>query len=158
VRRINSNGNEAGYRLRPEFWQEQILWLDKGAKDADHLRIDYRDRSRSFDGREYFFVRADIFERLCSTEVLVAAPPPAPSTEPKRILRRRHSKHAWNEICAEIAAGCIDPETRHVRVPSNESKLKEDVLQWCVDTNRPQPVDSEMREAIKAICARLRKI
>jgi hypothetical protein len=43
-------------------------------------------------------------------------------------------------------------------VPKNESKLVEAILQWCVDTDRPQPAVSEVREAVRIICARLRKI
>jgi hypothetical protein len=86
------------------------------------------------------------------------ARPAPPSEEPKRKLRRRHSKYPWNEICAEIAARCIDPKTRCVDVPKNERKLAERILQWCVDNDKPQPVESEMREAVKAVCVRLRKI
>jgi hypothetical protein len=88
-----------------------------------------------------------------------AAPPPAPpSEEPNRTLRRWSAKYEWDAIYAEIARRCIDPETRLVKVPKNESRLAEGVLQWCVDTNRPQPGLTDMRDAVHAICQALRKI
>jgi hypothetical protein len=82
----------------------------------------------------------------------------APGEEPKRTLRRKKGIHVWAEIHAEIAAYCIDPKTRHVVVPKTESKVAERVLQWCVNTDRPQPSVSEVREAVRIICARLREI
>jgi len=85
------------------------------------------------------------------------APPAPPSEEPNRTLRRRHSKYPWNEICGEIAARCINPKTRCVDVPKNENRLAEDMLEWCAKTGREPPL-SDMREAVNAICARLRKI
>ena len=159
VRRIGFSGQQGCDLLRPEFWQQQIrLWVE--SDDVDHIGIHYCDRShRSLDGREYFFVWAEAFERLCSTEASVPAPPPpAPSKEPKRTLRRRHSKYPWNEICGEIARLCIDPGTQRVRVPKNESELTEKVLQFCLDTLGCEPPVSDMREAVAAICAALRKI
>jgi hypothetical protein len=88
-----------------------------------------------------------------------AAPPPVPpSKEPNRTLRRRATKHPWFEICGEIARRCIDPKTQRVEVPTNETKLREAILQWCSDTLEREPADSEVREAVRIICAALRKI
>jgi hypothetical protein len=86
-----------------------------------------------------------------------ALPPPL-SKELNRTLRRRYSKYPWNEICGEIARQCIDPKTRRLRVPKNENALARDVLQWCEDTLGGEPPNSDMREAVSAICTALRKI
>jgi hypothetical protein len=152
VRRINSNGNEAGYLLGPAFWEQIRLWLD-----ADHLGIHYLDRSHSFDGREYFFVRADVFERLCSIEASAPAPPPTPSTEPKRILRRRQTKHDWDAICGETARLCHD-ESGLVRVPENESELADKVFLFCQNDLGCEPAPSELRKTVSVICAALRNV
>jgi hypothetical protein len=87
-----------------------------------------------------------------------AAPPALPSEEPNRTLRRWSAKYEWDAIYAEIARRCIDPKTRQVKVPKNESGLAKDVLQWCVDNNRPEPGGTDMPAAVRAICQALRKI
>jgi hypothetical protein len=87
-----------------------------------------------------------------------AASAPEPGKEPNRTLRRRSTKHPWNEICGEIARLCIDPKTRRVRVPRNEAKLAEKVLLFCQNTLECDPPVSDMREAVAAICAALREI
>ena len=43
-------------------------------------------------------------------------------------------------------------------VPQNENKLAGDVLQWCEDKWERQPPVSDLREAVKAVCAALRGI
>jgi hypothetical protein len=64
--------------------------------------------------------------------------------------------HDWFSICAEIARHCIDPKTGRVEVPKRESKLAKDVLAWCQEQGWQEPAVSEMREAVKRICAALR--
>jgi hypothetical protein len=73
-------------------------------------------------------------------------------------LKRWSAKHEWDAIYAEIAASLIDPKTRRVNVPKNESKLASDVLQWLENADKSQPGPSEMRDAVHAICVRMRKI
>jgi hypothetical protein len=85
-----------------------------------------------------------------STETIASVKSPA---------RRRSGpvlKHDWHAINGEIARRCHD-KSRRISVPENESKLAADVLQWCEDMGRPQPADSAMRDAVKAICAALRQ-
>jgi hypothetical protein len=101
-------------------------------------------------------IQAEREERKRSSPTTMAPSLP-PSEAPNRTLRRRHSKYPWNEICGEIAARCIDPKTRCVDVPKNENRLAEDMLEQCAKTGREPPL-SDMREAVNAICARLRKI
>jgi hypothetical protein len=76
--------------------------------------------------------------------------PPAP--------RRRGGvlKHEWHAICAEIARRCINPKTGRVQVPKSENKLAEDMLTWLAESGKNCPATSEMRDAVKHICAALR--
>jgi hypothetical protein len=101
--------------------------------------------------------RAADAERKERPDQTIAAVPP-PSKEPNRTLRRRETKHPWFEICGEIARRCIDSKTQRVEVPTNEAKLGEAILQWCSDTLEREPAESEVREAVRIICAALRKI
>ena len=64
----------------------------------------------------------------------------------------------WFAICGEIARRCIDPQTRRVAIPNSENKLAEAVLGWCYDQTDRRPAESEMRKAVKEICAALRKV
>ena len=66
--------------------------------------------------------------------------------------------HDWHSIDAEIASRCINPETKRLAVPNSERKLAEAMLQWCTDTFDREPALSEMRDAVRRICARLRQV
>ena len=68
------------------------------------------------------------------------------------------TKHNWHGIAGEIARRCIDPKTKLLRIPDNESKLASEVLQWCGTKFGREPAESEMREAVRHICAALRPI
>jgi len=104
-----------------------------------------------------FAERQRAAEREKRSSPAAAAAPPS-SEEPNRTLRRRSTKHPWNKICGEIARLCIDPKTRCVRVPKNETKLADAVLLFCQNTLNCDPPASDMREAVAAICEALRKI
>jgi hypothetical protein len=138
---------------------------------ADYLEIidytaEHRHPSLSDDPAEFHVPVVDAaraLERLAaaaapSQEQAAAPAPTPPNEEPKRRLRRWSAKYEWDVIYAEIASRCIDPKTRRVLVPKNESKLADNMLQWCEDTNKAQPAPSEMRDAVHAICQALRKI
>jgi hypothetical protein len=62
----------------------------------------------------------------------------------------------WFSICAEIARRCIDAKTSRVQVPKSENKLADEVLDWLAENGQGQPATSEMREAVRRICASLR--
>jgi hypothetical protein len=42
-----------------------------------------------------------------------------------------------------------------VKVPKNESALAAAVLEWCRVEHDKEPADSEMREAVRRMCAAL---
>jgi hypothetical protein len=60
--------------------------------------------------------------------------------------------HDWFAICAEIARRCIDPKTGRVRVPKSERRLARAMLDF------RETAESEMRVAVKAVCAALRTV
>jgi hypothetical protein len=108
-----------------------------------------------------------------SPQILAPATPPPepdptpepPSSEIDRILedlpRRpvgRPRKHDWQAIHAEIARRCIDPKTGRVKVPKSDRKLARDMLNWCQDNNKKEPAESEMRDAVRAVCTALRPL
>jgi hypothetical protein len=146
---IESGAEETHTLLDSEYWQR--VWFSVDGNERMHLH--YRDGPMST-GAGYIFVRTADFERLYpkspAAEAAIKDGPP---------LRRRGPvlKPDWHAIDGEIARRCHDKSGRVV-VPKNELKFAGDMLQWCVDTDRPEPSESEMREAVKAICAALRKI
>jgi hypothetical protein len=79
-------------------------------------------------------------------------------TRPPERRRGPVLKHDWLAICGEIARRCINPKTRVLEVPKSERKLAADMLYWCQEKygDEKEPAHSEMREAVKAICAALR--
>jgi len=80
------------------------------------------------------------------------APPPPRRPGPPPDTQR------WFSICAEIAGRCIDPKTGRVVVPKNENKLAEGMLGWLEENEQGQPSVSEMREAVRRVCAVLRTL
>jgi hypothetical protein len=92
---------------------------------------------------------------IAATPTLTAAHP-SDDTRPPERRRGPALKHEWLAICGEIARRCIDPKTRLLKIPKSERKLAKDVLGWCQEKYEKEPADSEMRDAVKAICAALR--
>jgi hypothetical protein len=66
--------------------------------------------------------------------------------------------HDWFAICGEIARRCIDQQTRQLAIPKSENKLAEETLRWYYDSTDRRPAESEMRLAVKAVVAALRKV
>jgi hypothetical protein len=77
-------------------------------------------------------------------------------TRPPERRRGPVLKYEWFAIAGEIARRCINPKTRVLEVPKNERKLAKAMLDWCQAKYGKDPAESEMREAVKAICAALR--
>jgi hypothetical protein len=76
------------------------------------------------------------------------------------LARRRPgpvTTHEWHAIDGEIARRCIDPKTGRLKVPKNESKLARDVADWCQNQYGQEPADSALREAVRQVCAALRR-
>jgi hypothetical protein len=162
IRYVNSGGE----RILPVgVWEDESLSVEIDITGGDYLEIHYTEyfhpSSPDYGPTEFLVLVPTVereLERL-SSPAAAAAPPSAPSKESNRTLRRRETKHPWFEICAEIARRCIDPKTQRVEVPTNEAELLEAILQWCSDTlEHGEPARSEVREAVKIICAALRKI
>jgi hypothetical protein len=91
-----------------------------------------------------------VLQHLYETREDLVQPPPRRRGPP--------TKKVWLDICGEIARRCIDPKSGRLRVPENESALSRDVLQWLEDRDLGQPADSEMRDAVRRICAALRAV
>jgi hypothetical protein len=107
---------------------------------------------------QVFICRADLDEYYPT-----AAPPAmtaAPQSDDTRPPERRRGpilKHEWIAIAGEIAARCINPKTQLLKIPKSERKLAADMLGWCQEKYGKEPAESEMRDAVKEICAALRR-
>lgn len=108
----------------------------------------------------HFFVRrANLGEHY----PLAATPPPTTAHRsddmqpPPRRPGPPPDTRRWWSICGEIAARCVDPQTSRVQVPKSESKLAEEVLGWLQENEQGEPSVREMREAVKYMCAALRR-
>ncbi len=55
-------------------------------------------------------------------------------------------------IDGEIARRCLDKNNR-LDIPKNESKLAADVLQWLTNKKLAEPAHSELRNAVRVVCA-----
>jgi hypothetical protein len=87
----------------------------------------------------------------------MTAAPPSDDTRPPERRRGPILKHEWTAIAGEIAARCINPKTRLLEIPKSERKLAADMLGWCQEKYGNEPAESEMRDAVKEICAALRR-
>jgi hypothetical protein len=84
----------------------------------------------------------------------------APQSDDVRPPQRRRGpllKHDWLAIAGEIACRCIDPKTGRVAVPQKESALVAAMCAWCNEQGWAVPATSEMSEAVRSVCAALRK-
>jgi hypothetical protein len=100
-------------------------------------------------------------------KALLPQPQPQQKTEPQWAAdplapppRRRGplTTHDWHAIDGEIARRCIDPKTGRVKVPKSENKLAEEVLNWLAGQGIKPPAPSAMRDAVKNVCAALRRV
>ncbi len=93
-------------------------------------------------------------------EVIRLSPKKTDNADDVRLRKRSGPPtiHNWFAICGEIARRCIDPQTRRVAIPNSENKLAEAVSRWYYEQTDRRPAESEMRKAVKAICAALRKV
>jgi hypothetical protein len=66
-------------------------------------------------------------------------------------------KYDWLAIAGEIARRCHD-KSGHLSVPDKESDLLNDMLRWCSDHLGKEPSLTEMKEAVRRICAALRQV
>jgi len=106
---------------------------------------------------EYFVCRVDLdkWYPIAATPTMTAAHQSDQARPPER-RRGPVTTHDWHSIDGEIARRCIDPKTGRVLVPKSERMLARQMLAWCQEKYEKEPAESEMREAVKAICAALR--
>jgi hypothetical protein len=142
-----STAGKKSQGLKPEFWQqfEGLVVTDRG------LRA-WPTKGRMLVGRWRFFVRRADLDRL------YPASAKGDGTKPPRRRTGPVPTHDWHSICGEIACRCVDPKTKRVQVPKNESRLAQAMLQWCQDNYGLEPAESEMREAVRRVCATLRQV
>ena len=107
-----------------------------------------------------FFVWRPKFEKIWpapaasaparSSPAGIEAPPPRPRGSPRT--------HDWFSIGGEIARRCVNPANGRVVVPEKENALVNEMLVWLDDQNLSRPAESEMSEAVRRVCAALRKV
>jgi hypothetical protein len=101
-------------------------------------------------------------QRAEAAEARAEATPPSEIDRimeaPPRPRGGRPLKYDWHDINAEIAYRCHDPKTGRVRISKSERQLAQDMLAWCQNTYNEEPAESVMREAVRAMCARLRSL
>jgi hypothetical protein len=139
--------------LQPKFWQHLKIVGMVGLSDA-FVEGDVEGRRLQLAGRLFFVRTADLNKHY---PVGAAAQPARQSDLPPPRRRGPVVTHDWFSICGEIASRCVDPATGRVRLPKSENKLAEAVLDWLADSGQNSPAVSEMREAVKRVCARLRE-
>jgi hypothetical protein len=150
ARRIVPGAAEVLFVFKPEFWQPHTKF-DPPLPLFEGMPRFWSSWPALQQGRWHFFVsRAELDKLYPATTVATPSdmrPPP----------RRRGPvvTHDWFAICGEIARRCIDPKSGRVQVPKNESALADDVLEWCRVEHDREPANSEMREAVRRMCAAL---
>jgi hypothetical protein len=131
-----------------EFWQDVTIRVT-----AERLEIIWNTAHRSprVAVPQFYLWQPDVMKiwpAITPGEKDNQAPSPRNAGRPR--------VYEWHAIDGEIARRCIDPKTGRLRVPANERKLSRDVLEWCGDKIAREPTESEMRKAVKAVCAALR--
>jgi hypothetical protein len=139
--------------LKPLFWSSEQISLH--AISPDKISISVWDGTLSVrppSGQQCaFYVRRRDLDRLWPPAAGTASP-----TDEAPALPRRTWVHDWFTICGEIASRCVDPKTGRVSIPRSQSALADTVIEWCKDTNRAKPSKTDMREAVRLVCERLR--
>lgn len=148
IRLINSSGRQVCALLLAKFWQQGTL--SDVSDDADFTRLHCRDPVPS-DWVGYFFVRADVFERL-TTSASASAPSKDLRSAPLRQRPGPPTTHHWFAIWSEILRHCL------IGLPKSENKLAEKVAVWYELKYGRSVSVTEVRAAVKAICATLKKI
>ena len=141
---ISPDGSETVTSLNPSDWRQlKVL----GGRVAGN-----------FEGGYFFVRRADLDKHysIAATTTMMAAHQ-SDDTRPPQRRRGPILKHQWHAIAGEIARRCINPKTRLLEIPKIERKLAADMLGWCQERYGQEPAESEMRDAVKEICAALRR-
>jgi hypothetical protein len=138
--------------LSVEFWNDHVVRVYVNILNPSALRrvCITTVGAEDADPDLYYFFWLDDLEKLWP----IAQSPTRHDLLPNR--RGRVVTHDWFAICGEIARRCIDSSGR-VKVPKSETRLAKDVAGWLQEQGKNDPADSEMRAAVKQICAALRR-
>jgi hypothetical protein len=151
ARRIVRGASEA-LVFEPEFWQPTTK-IEPPTPLSEPMPRIWSSWLALQQGHDWhFFVCRAELDKLYP--VTTVATPGDMRPPPRR--RGPALTHDWFGICGEIARRCIDSKSGRVRVPKNESALARDMLTWCQDQGWDEPAESEMREAVRRVCAALR--
>ena len=151
ARNIAPDETETRMILNPIFFKPLKIWRNS-PKDRVFVEGTFPPGS----GYWYFFVRRrELDKHYPATQ---SSGRPTNPLEPPPRRRGRLTTHDWHSIDGEIARRCINQKTRRLEVPKNENKLAEDMLNWLSKRGIDPPAPSEMREAVKRICASLRTV
>jgi hypothetical protein len=179
-RQVDSNGEEIPGTLKPvsDDWKTTPRLLIDGTDEAPYLRV--LDRRPPIAGQctEFFGLARDI-EGWESRQPMLVTPPSAPSKEPapislpvpgKELSNTPRQKpgpptvHNWFAIWSEILRRCINPQTGLIALPKSRGKPKselsiaEDVAVWYEDKYKRSVGVTDVRAAVKDICAVLKDI
>jgi hypothetical protein len=147
---VRRTGQRERHFLEPEFWRQFEMYADSDG------RVQPRPvKGKAVTDRWHFFVRRSDLDALYPPD----KPIQAPETQPPRSRSGQPTKYDWHKIEGEIAARCIDPKTKMLKIPKRQSKLVNDLLAWCDQEFKGKtPGQSEMQEAVSRVCARLRLV
>jgi hypothetical protein len=159
LRQISSDGRATWRSFKPSDWRQ---WKVREDLDLRHprgwgMKVTPIDKKEAVDGCYFFVRRADLDKHypISATSTTTAAHQSDDTRPPKR-RQGPILKHDWHAIDGEIARRCINPKTQLLEIPKSERKLAADMLEWCQEKYEKEPAESEMRDAVKAICAALR--
>jgi hypothetical protein len=159
LRQVSSDGKDTWGLLKPSYWGQWTVRgdLDLRVPSGWGVKVTPIDNEEAVDGHYFFVRRAGLNKHypITATPTTAAAHRSDDNRPPER-RRGPILKHEWHAIDGEIARRCINPKTRLLEIPKSERKLAADMLDWCQKKYEKEPAESEMRDAVKAICAALR--
>jgi hypothetical protein len=154
-RHISRDGNEEWRLLKPSDWRQ---WTLQGYMVPGGYSVEVRliEEGKAVAG--YFFIRrADLDKHYPTATPATTAVHRLDETRPPERRRGPVPTYEWHVIDGEIALRCINSKTRLLEIPKSERRLAQDMLDWCQEKYGKEPAESEIREAVKAVCAALRK-
>jgi hypothetical protein len=134
--------------LEPEFWRQFEL-----AAALDGASVRCRPvKGMATTGSWHFFVSRSDLDALYPSDKPTQVDPTPPG-----LRRGPKAKYDWPAIEREIVRRCIDPKTKALRIPENQSQLANGVLEWCQLKYNTTPTDGAMRAAVRRVSAMLRQ-
>lgn len=153
----SEDGWEACEQLRPPVWQVVRV----GARHwSDWKTLEISPNPEIFGhSLAWYISRASLEKRypLLEEKAAIPAQSTAAKTEPPTPQRKRGpaNTHDWHTVDGKIMRHMLDADGRLV-IPENESLVVKAILQQYADSDRDIS-ETEVREAVRRICAELRK-